>query len=89
MNTFYSQCTEAGENSTDCAGAYGQCGGQDWTGYTCCVPGYSCEVDSEYFSGCQPIPVCQNAAYGQCAGVDKDGQPWSVDHDSCCPDGKR
>ena len=89
VNQYYSQCVEAGTNSTDCAPAYGQCGGEGWTGKTNCCPGYSCEVDNEYFSGCQPIPVCENAAYGQCGGVDSDGQPWTVDHMTCCPDGER
>ena len=82
-----SQCVEKDSNSTDCAGAYEQCGGSGYNGKTCCVAGYECTEDNEYFSGCTPIPVCTNPAYGQCGGVDSDGVSWLEKHDACCPDG--
>src|ERR1700712_3418459 len=34
--------------------AYAQCGGEDWTGSTSCVSGYTCEYNSEYYSQCMP-----------------------------------
>ncbi|KAH7351029.1 1, 4-beta cellobiohydrolase [Rhexocercosporidium sp. MPI-PUGE-AT-0058] len=36
------------------AGAYGQCGGQDWKGATTCVSGYYCSVGNPYYSQCIP-----------------------------------
>lgn len=34
--------------------AYGQCGGQSWTGATTCVSGYTCTYQSEFYSQCLP-----------------------------------
>ncbi|BGP51855.1 hypothetical protein JCM10450v2_007811 [Rhodotorula kratochvilovae] len=33
---------------------YSQCGGQNWNLDTCCVEGYTCVYDSEYYSQCRP-----------------------------------
>ncbi|KUI55711.1 Acetylxylan esterase 2 [Cytospora mali] len=35
----------------NCAALYGQCGGQDWTGATCCASG-TCKVANSYYSQC-------------------------------------
>ncbi|KAJ7761620.1 endo-1,4-B-xylanase B [Mycena maculata] len=35
-----------------CAQEYAQCGGQTWTGTTCCVSNTTCVVDNAYFSTC-------------------------------------
>lgn len=32
--------------------AYGQCGGQGWTGGTTCVSGYTCTYSNPYYSQC-------------------------------------
>lgn len=47
-----------------CASLYSQCGGQNWSGSTCCESGSSCQVINEYYSQCtagsnvpQPPPV--------------------------------
>lgn len=34
--------------------AYGQCGGQGWTGATSCVSGYSCVSQNPYYAQCTP-----------------------------------
>lgn len=34
--------------------AYGQCGGQGWSGSQSCVSGYTCKAQSEYYSQCLP-----------------------------------
>lgn len=34
--------------------AYGQCGGQGWTGSTTCVSGYVCTYSNPYYSQCVP-----------------------------------
>ena len=34
--------------------AWGQCGGQGWTGATTCVAGYVCQVSNAYYSQCVP-----------------------------------
>ncbi|KDR75900.1 hypothetical protein GALMADRAFT_248678 [Galerina marginata CBS 339.88] len=36
------------------SGAYGQCGGQNWTGATSCVAGYTCTYSNPYYSQCLP-----------------------------------
>ncbi|KAF7297353.1 Endo-1,4-beta-xylanase [Mycena indigotica] len=35
-----------------CAALYGQCGGQGWTGATCCASGSTCKVSNAYYSQC-------------------------------------
>ncbi|KAJ3036780.1 hypothetical protein HDV00_002392 [Rhizophlyctis rosea] len=37
--------------STNCASLYGQCGGQGWTGATCCSQG-TCKVSNQWYSQC-------------------------------------
>jgi hypothetical protein len=37
--------------STSCAAVYGQCGGQGWTGPTCCVSS-TCQYQNAYYSQC-------------------------------------
>lgn len=37
--------------SPECAALYGQCGGQDWTGPTCCASG-TCKVSNQWYSQC-------------------------------------
>lgn len=34
--------------------AYGQCGGQGWSGSQFCVSGYTCKAQSQYYSQCLP-----------------------------------
>ncbi|KAJ3570368.1 hypothetical protein NP233_g4451 [Leucocoprinus birnbaumii] len=34
--------------------AWGQCGGQGWSGATTCVAGYTCTVSNPYYSQCLP-----------------------------------
>jgi endo-1,4-beta-xylanase len=35
-----------------CAAEWGQCGGQSWTGATCCVSGFTCKASNAYYSQC-------------------------------------
>ncbi|MCP3098407.1 DNRLRE domain-containing protein [Myxococcus sp. K15C18031901] len=37
-----------------CANAYGQCGGINWPGPTCCVAGSTCSYQTDYYSMCVP-----------------------------------
>merc|ERR1719343_1464223 len=41
------------EASDDCAAVWEQCGGTNWNGKTCCQPGHSCNVVSEWYHQCQ------------------------------------
>ncbi|KAI6861516.1 Endoglucanase [Hortaea werneckii] len=41
--------TAAAQNS-----AYSQCGGQNWSGSTACVSGFTCQRQNEYYSQCLP-----------------------------------
>lgn len=43
--------------SASCAGAWQQCGGRNHAGPTCCLEGYLCVVDNEWYSQCQPTPM--------------------------------
>jgi poly(3-hydroxybutyrate) depolymerase len=47
-----SQPTTTG-SPAPCSGLYGQCGGRDWKGPTCCSQG-SCKVSNEWYSQCIP-----------------------------------
>lgn len=46
-------------------GAWGQCGGQNWTGETTCVSGYTCVYSNAWYSQCLPgdsTPTTTNTA---------------------------
>merc|ERR1719506_3360419 len=99
QDQYYSQCDPDTSNHT-CAGPNEQCGGMDtqqppqpWGSLPseklCCLAGYDCIKDNDYYSGCKPQPQCANPRYGQCGGVDSKQQPWDKDHghDTCCPAG--
>jgi len=89
QNPHFSQCVYNTTANTTCASAYDQCGGHGWAGKTCCIPGYECVAQTEYYSGCNPAPLCTNTRFGQCGGVDADNNPWTREfgHSDCCPDG--
>ncbi|KIP12012.1 carbohydrate-binding module family 1 protein [Phlebiopsis gigantea 11061_1 CR5-6] len=54
-STVSSTSSSPSTSSTGAAqGAYGQCGGNGWTGATTCVSGYSCVVQNAYYSQCVP-----------------------------------
>jgi len=40
--------------SNPCAGVWDQCGGQDWSGPTCCEPGSTCHLQNQWYSQCLP-----------------------------------
>ncbi|KAJ3316853.1 hypothetical protein HDV06_002736, partial [Boothiomyces sp. JEL0866] len=52
--------------AADCAALYGQCGGQNWNGPTCCASGSYCSAQNTYYSQCvagnnpNPPPVTTN-----------------------------
>ncbi|KAF3932527.1 Endoglucanase-4 [Dactylellina cionopaga] len=50
--TTSSTTTTAGNTGGCTATAWGQCGGQGWTGCTGCVSGYTCKVLNAYYSQC-------------------------------------
>ena len=53
VNSYYSQCQYNSTNTT-CAAKYQQCGGEGWTGPTCCIPGFECDADppgSKWYKG--------------------------------------
>ncbi|CAM9637072.1 unnamed protein product, partial [Laminaria digitata] len=53
--------------------AFGQCGGDDYAGPTCCRPGYECEAVADCFSECRPIANACSEGWGQCGGKNWDG----------------
>merc|ERR1712061_783513 len=46
--------TTSSASSGACAEEWGQCGGQDWTGSTCCASGLTCVKQTVWFSICEP-----------------------------------
>ncbi|KAH8913722.1 carbohydrate-binding module family 1 protein [Atractiella rhizophila] len=46
--------TSSAPSSTTTQVAYGQCGGQGWTGATACASGYNCVYSNDYYSQCVP-----------------------------------
>jgi len=75
--------------SGPCGEAWGKCGGQGFTGPTCCVHGYTCERKDEWYSQCKPAPAPPGDAscaqpWDQCGGK-KDGAPWGGP--TCCTTG--
>ena len=68
---------------------WGQCGGQGWSGETCCPDYDECKFVNQYFSQCQAKDVCLNPMYGQCGGYDHHDppRPWNEanHHQTCCP----
>ena len=77
MPATLSTCSELPEQECD------QCGGQGWTGPTCCLPYDKCTVINPYYSQCQPTDFCKTPDFGQCNDTDK-GRPSRKDH-QCCP----
>nr|AJS10816.1 endoglucanase IV [Rhizopus reflexus] len=39
-------------SAAKCSKLYGQCGGKDWNGPTCCESGSTCKVSNDYYSQC-------------------------------------
>ena len=50
---FLSTTTTTSGSGGLCAAAWEQCGGQDFNGPTCCVSGYTCTVQSQWYSQCK------------------------------------
>ncbi|KAK6333771.1 hypothetical protein TWF730_003954 [Orbilia blumenaviensis] len=42
--------------------AYGQCGGQGWTGLTTCIAGYTCVYSNDWYSQCLPGSAATTAS---------------------------
>jgi len=41
-------------NHGTCSAAFGQCGGKNWNGPTCCESGCRCRHEGEWYSQCEP-----------------------------------
>lgn len=52
--TTTSTTTTTSSKSGSCSALWGQCGGDTWTGPTCCTAGNVCTSQSEYYSQCIP-----------------------------------
>ncbi|KAJ3050591.1 hypothetical protein HK097_008417 [Rhizophlyctis rosea] len=44
--------TQNGGGGGNCAAKWGQCGGQGWTGATCCASGSTCRASNQWYSQC-------------------------------------
>ncbi|KAH7098385.1 cellobiohydrolase [Auriculariales sp. MPI-PUGE-AT-0066] len=49
--------------------AYGQCGGQGWTGATTCVSGYTCTYSNPYYSQCLPGTATSSTSTSSSSGT--------------------
>ncbi|KAJ3272456.1 hypothetical protein HDV01_005525 [Terramyces sp. JEL0728] len=72
---YYSSGSVVG--SASAVSGYGQCGGQGYYGSTTCVAGYTCQVQSVWYSQCLPGSLSGSSSggsggsvplYGQCGG---------------------
>jgi hypothetical protein len=81
-----------GAESTPCAKTYGQCGGREHAGATCCAnDGDDCVELDEWYSQCLPEGAGADAdadacasTYGQCGGAEFDGATCCAnDGDDC------
>ncbi|KAK2602955.1 hypothetical protein N8I77_009449 [Diaporthe amygdali] len=50
--TTTSSAPSSSAPGANCQAKYGQCGGQGWTGATCCASGSACTVSNQYYSQC-------------------------------------
>jgi hypothetical protein len=48
------ESTGSEPEAVSCSAVYGQCGGQGWTGATCCATGSTCTYNNAYYSQCLP-----------------------------------
>ncbi|KAJ3122873.1 hypothetical protein HK098_002412, partial [Nowakowskiella sp. JEL0407] len=79
--------------SSNCAAAWGQCGGQGWNGPTCCVSGNTCTKSDNYYSQCKPGSSSGGnnggnngscaAKYAQCGGNGFSGPTCCQSGSSC------
>jgi len=56
--------TVADQLGGTCSAAFGQCGGKNWNGPTCCESGCECRSEGEWYSQCAPP-----AGSHRCAGI--------------------
>jgi len=56
ITTTTAAAQNGGEGGTDgtCSAAFGQCGGKNWNGPTCCQSGCQCRHEGEWYSQCEP-----------------------------------
>ncbi|KAJ1562246.1 hypothetical protein HK096_000605, partial [Nowakowskiella sp. JEL0078] len=54
--------TTTSSAATNCGAAYAQCGGINFSGSTCCVSGYFCNAQSQYYSQCIPGSASSTSA---------------------------
>lgn len=93
---WYSQCIPDTISKRDdpapppvaCSRWWEQCGGNDWTGPSCCSEGSECVYSNQWYSQCKPKPntatggdgrQCANI-WGQCGGKTYTGS-------TCCQEG--
>jgi hypothetical protein len=62
VTTITSTSMQQSEKDSSCVGAWAACGGQGHTGSTCCVSGYMCEAQSEWYHQCVPGTAAITAA---------------------------
>ena len=79
------QGSSARRTSSDtCSNEWGQCGGVEWKGPTCCGAGLTCNKQSEWYSQCIRVKVEENTAcaghWKQCGGIGYTGP-------TCCSAG--
>merc|ERR1712039_67179 len=55
VSTSTTEAATTAPAGDSCAGPWQKCGGNGWTGTTCCVSGYFCRELSEWHSQCDPV----------------------------------
>ncbi|KAI3394244.1 hypothetical protein diail_2985 [Diaporthe ilicicola] len=52
ISTITSSAPTTSAPAANCVAKYAQCGGQGWTGATCCASGSTCKASNQYYSQC-------------------------------------
>jgi hypothetical protein len=52
--TDSTEATGSASQADSCNAVWGQCGGQNWTGATCCASGSTCTFSNQWYSQCLP-----------------------------------
>mmetsp|Transcript_23924 Transcript_23924/g.20913 ORF Transcript_23924/g.20913 Transcript_23924/m.20913 type:complete len:505 (-) Transcript_23924:87-1601(-) len=63
------------QSPPSCKTSWQQCGGNDYSGSTCCIAGYECFYENDWWSHCKPLPPSGTCAgwWQKCGGIGHTG----------------
>ncbi|OTB18636.1 glycoside hydrolase family 6 protein [Daldinia sp. EC12] len=66
------------ERQAACASVWGQCGGQGWTGPTCCASGSTCNKSNDYYHQCLPDAAATTSTTTRPTSVSTTAKPTTT-----------